>query len=162
MRIVFVRHGERVDKTDRSPLTEWGWTAAGQTGRWLVDQGIDPVLLVHTRRLRTRETATALLESLGSATAQRRRPGLPVSATGWSKLERQLAGWVPDGGDAVLVGHGNTPVFVEREFGGSTFGVPGKNKAAAFLLEHSATDGWRCMRAWPGSPKRSRWDKGDT
>lgn len=155
MRIVFVRHGERVDKTDSSPITEWGWTAARRTGRWLANQGLEPALLVHTRKLRTKETAVAVLESVGIATVQRGRPGLPINTDGWRALETQLAKWAPDGGDVILVGHGKTQMFLEKEFGGSAFGVPRKNKAAAFLLEHSDLEGWRCVSVWPGAPAES-------
>ena len=152
MKIVVVRHGKQVKVPGRNgPLTEGGWAAARQTGRWLASQGLNPVLLIHTGQHRTRQTAEAVLEAFEAEVPLGRPRTLPSLPRYWHPFTDELTKRVQDDGDVILVGHHPTQQLVESYCGGRAFGVPKDNKAAAFVLEHTDSDGWCCVSVWPGA-----------
>jgi phosphohistidine phosphatase len=153
MRIVVVRHGKHEKVPGRNGLlTEGGWASARETGRWLASQGIVPELLVHTPTHRTRQTAEALLEALGTDVPRGKPRTLPRFPARWDKLVDELTQLLSADGDVILVGHHPTQQLAERDFGGAAFGVPPDNRGAAFVIEHTPEARWRCVSVWPGAP----------
>ncbi len=65
--LILIRHGEAdwgLDDYNR-PLTERGHRQAAQAGKWLLEQGVVPQMMVSSAALRTRQTTTWVSDSLG-------------------------------------------------------------------------------------------------
>ncbi len=153
MLLAFTRHGHanRTGKTDLG-LTPRGLAAAQRAGDWLLDQGLTPDGLVHTRTPRARQTADQIAAALPAlnATVRWQRAGMPNSLKGFAKLLDEIAARVGPANTVFLVGHHSTQQFIESKLGGARFAVPAENRGATFVLQPDAEGLWTCIDAWPG------------
>jgi len=159
MNVIVVRHAERVDKSNTSPITEAGKSDAVATGAWLHAQGVRPVLVLTTAALRTQQTAAGVLSAFPGVPVRVRSQGMAKNLDGWEKLVAdigKLLAKMPSDGDVLLVCHDPTQALVEKQFGGASFAVPKDNRCAAFILQVTEwhTQSPRCVAVWHGHPQR--------
>ena len=158
MNIIVVRHAEK-SQDERNPITESGRACALEAGAWLQTHGVRPVLVGFTDKLRTEQTAEAILTTYGlelSDLAQLSPQSMPVDSEGWARaVERigermRLLGL---DGDVILGVHKPTQDFIVRTLGGEK--PPAGNRGAAFIvsLENGRPETAKCVASWPGHPK---------
>ncbi|MGD2071517.1 MAG: phosphoglycerate mutase family protein [Gemmatimonadota bacterium] len=103
---LLVRHAEKVDQTDESPLTEVGQARAETLARMLRDAGVDGIYSSDFRR--TRDTAAPLARELGLEVALYDTDGLPELADAL----------LSSPGRYLVVGHSNTTPELAGLLGG--------------------------------------------
>jgi broad specificity phosphatase PhoE len=101
--LLLVRHAERADDSQDSPLSEAGRCRAEALRETLALSGVEAILVSQYRR--THETARSLADTLGLEPRERRLEGDSVEAA--RALARDLLG-APGGGRVLVVGHSNT------------------------------------------------------
>ena len=144
--VVFVRHGERINAGTGDALTEAGMQAAFEAGEWLAKRGVRTAVYIHTRSVRTRQTAEQLARSVPGSL--HKRAGTPQKHDPLISFCRSCE---TDGATLVLVGHHPTQRLVERELGGAAFEVPATNRAAAFAMRW-VNGSLTCTAAFAGRP----------
>ncbi|MDQ7842877.1 MAG: phosphohistidine phosphatase SixA [Armatimonadota bacterium] len=102
MRLYLVQHAEArpEDEDPARPLTEKGWQDARRVARHLAGRGVRPPRLVHSGRLRARQTADVWAEVLPAAEVAA-APGLDPNADPLIWAERLEA----ERDDLMLIGH---------------------------------------------------------
>ncbi|MCK4846656.1 MAG: phosphohistidine phosphatase SixA [Deltaproteobacteria bacterium] len=101
MKLYLMRHGEAEDGNiePTRPLTDRGRTEVERVGRYLKEEGVSPKRIVHSQKLRARETA-GLISTALSIEAEEVEDLLPLDSPEiWR--ERLLS----ETGDMMLVGH---------------------------------------------------------
>jgi phosphohistidine phosphatase SixA len=101
-----VRHAEKVDQTDESPLTEVGQARAETLARMLRDAGVDGIYSSDFRR--TRDTAAPLARDLG----------LEVALYDTDQLPELADTLLSSPGRYLVVGHSNTTPELAGLLGG--------------------------------------------
>lgn len=145
--LIFVRHAERgrihpIDDLD--PLIPAGIEMSRRAGEWLRLAGHTPTKLVHTRKLRTKETAQVMVSCFGpecAALPMVKVSGGPVEPDTWEAFAST------HGSGALLVAHEHTQRFVNNAFCKKEQRT--MNKAAVYVLK-KAGDTWKCIAHHPG------------
>lgn len=156
MKFVFIRHGHYAKPptgpNDGAPLTEHGRQSARLAGEFLKQQGTALDLIVTTKKRRTQETATLVLEALGSAPARIDNDAGFASA---DAMASKLAAWVERSGRPVetvaLVGSVNTQAFCLRALGKAE--VPDDNRGVVLIYDQGAGGTWSLVAQHAGTPK---------
>lgn len=148
MRIAFVRHGEKRRGESDPALTSAGRRMARETGLWLRDLGLSPLLVLCTPTTRTRETAEELMAVLPSAPLEE-RTDLPESRDDWDVLVDPLIRRLGPTAELLLVGHHPTLHFLADSFGPPPVPVPRHHFAAALVLDRLGGR-WATTESWPG------------
>lgn len=149
MRIAFVRHGEKRRGESDPALTSAGHRMATETGLWLRDLGLAPLLVLTTPTTRTRQTAEELRAVLPDAPLEE-RADLPECRDDWDVLVDPLARRLGPTAELLLVGHHPTLHFLSDAFGPLPVAVPRHHFAAALVLDRLAGGRWVITEAWPG------------
>jgi phosphohistidine phosphatase SixA len=123
---------------------------AFETGRWLVDQGWVPSLILTTPTARTRQTTEELQLALGAAVLVEER-GLPELLGDLADLLEALAARRPALSVVVCVGHHPMMDLLKREHPPAVE-IPRTNFASAIALEVSAPGVVQAVSAWAGRP----------
>jgi phosphohistidine phosphatase SixA len=119
---IFVRHGESRKGTNERGntadlgLTETGVAQATAAGEWIVDLGLQPELIVHTRTARTCETAELIAKRFEVS------PPMLQVAAGFRDLDglhRKLNQWTRKNPAKVVLfsGHHSSQQALTRAFG---------------------------------------------
>jgi len=156
---IYVRHGKPrkpIDDSDAAnrakPLNNKGRSDAVTAGEWLASQGIVPDLVVHTRTVRTEETAALIQEVLGTS----HEPlvvsgGFPQGADA-GDIDQYINWWERQAGRPVrtilFVGHHTQQIALLRELGGPR----PADKARGVVLTYTVDDDgkWRVGPCHPG------------
>ena len=119
---IFVRHGESRKATSEQGnsmdlgLTEQGKAQAKDAGEWIADLGLLPDLIVHTRTVRTRETAQIIAKRYAKT------PPIHQVAAGFRDLDglhKKLEQWTRKHPAQVVLfcGHHSSQQALTRAFG---------------------------------------------
>ena len=146
MQVIFFRHGERIDDNDTG-LTMRGRDMAVAAGAWLRERGYRPSHAMHTGKVRTRETLTALLDGSEIVPARRSFPSQPDRWVAWLQAKGDE---IPTDSTLLLVGHGPTQAMLERLFPHAA--APKANRCAGFVLQWTERSGWQCTDQYAGAP----------
>ncbi len=103
MKLYLVRHGEAASKQEdpARPLTEAGARRVRRIGRFLRSAGVDVGEIRHSTKLRARQTAELIAETMGLGALLREVPGLEPEA----EVDRLAESLAAESGDVMLVGH---------------------------------------------------------
>ena len=151
MRLIFLRHGEKVRGGRDGALTEHGCEQSRLAGIWLRDQGHRPTHLLTTDTIRTIRTgALAIAEAMPSGcVVLPPRSGLAVSPGRWDRMAAELAERLGADATVLLVGHEPTQDLIERTWA-RELRAPERNHCAVFVMESEAGGEWRCTQAFGG------------
>ena len=151
MRLIFLRHGEKVRGGKDTPLTQHGCHQATLAGKWLRDAGHRPTHVLTTKMIRTVRTAElALAEAMpDGCVVMPPRSGMAVNPVGWDRLTADLAARLGADTTVLLVGHEPTQDFIERTWTQDR-PAPQHNHCAMFVIEGEAGGAWRCVEAFEG------------
>ncbi len=118
MFVVFCRHSEtdKAENPDDPPLSDRGRALVDEAATWIRTQELGvPNLVISSKWVRCRETASILAYHLGVADDQLRvRPGIPATASRLADLVAELVAGVGPEGKAVLVGSHPSQQLVEH------------------------------------------------
>ncbi len=153
MRILFFRHGERIERRDK--LTPRGEQMAVSARAWLDERGYVPTHAIRTKRRRTRDTLASLI--LGTEVVPRVET-VPNTKSTWLKYREDLTMWLPGEATILVVGHGDTQGVIEKLHRSP---VPAGNRCAGFVLDRAADGTWACTDRYPGSPTTGEEMQGD-
>ncbi len=159
MKIVVVRHAEK-SEIKPNPITEAGRACALEAGAWLQAQGVRPVLVGFTEKLRTRETVKAILSTYGlerAGVAQLPVGSMPANLEGWTRAVERITEVMRTRGlhgDVILGVHGTTQDFLVRELGARK--PPKGFRGATFVVDvgHGVGRTSRCQASWSGQPEK--------
>jgi len=149
MRVIFIRHGERVDNQETAALTPHGRDMATAARAWLAEKGHVPTHAFHTGRVRTVQTSDILLEGAGVVASKVR--SMPRDWTTWPTFISESLRGAGDG-SVLLVGHQPTQNMLERVFPEAL--APTNNRCAGIVLESTADGTWRCQDYYAGTPRK--------
>ena len=163
MRLIYLRHGERVRGGKDGALTDHGCQQATLAGTWLRERGHQPTHLQTTPTIRTIRTGgLAIAQAMPSGCVLLRpRNGMADTPPRWDRLVAELAKRLGPDATVLLVGHEATQSFIERTWAQDRR-APQRNHCAAFVLEGEPGGDWQCLDAFggvedlPASPKSER------
>lgn len=159
MRLIFLRHGEKVRGGRDGALTEHGCQQARLAGIWLRDQGHRPTHLLTTDTVRTIRTgALAISEAMPSGcVVLPPRSGLADNPGRWERMAADLLERLGADATVLLVGHHPTQDFIERTWA-RDLRAPERNHCAVFVIDGEVGGTWHCSEVFAGVEDAGRPD----